>query len=153
MPKKKYIISLTSEEREELEQLTKTGKAAAYKVNHARILLKSDINQEGGGWIDAAISQALDISVSTIERVRQRFVEQGLEEALGRKKQKRRKAPRLDGDQEAHLLAITCSEPPEGHGHWSLRLLAERMVELEYVETVSHETVRQTLKKMNSNPG
>ena len=84
MPKKKYIVALTSDERDQLEKLTKTGKAAAYKVNHARILLKSDINQEGGGWLDATISQSLDISVSTIERVRQRFVEQGLEEALGR---------------------------------------------------------------------
>ncbi len=153
MPKKKYIVSLTSEERKELEKLTTTGKAAAYKVNHARILLKSDINQEGGGWLDAAISQALDMSVSTIERVRQRFVEQGLEAALGRKQQQRRKAPCLDGEQEAHLLAITCSEPPKGRGHWSLRLLAERMVELGYVETVSHETVRQTLKKMNLSLG
>lgn len=151
--KKKYIVSLTAEEREELEQLTTTGKIAAYKMNHARILLKADTNQEDGGWTDEAISQALNISVATIERVRQRFVETGLESALSRAEQQQRKPRRLDGEQEAHLIAITCSEVPEGHARWSLRLLAERMVELEYVESVSHETIRQTLKKTTSSPG
>jgi transposase len=153
MPKKKYIVSLTGEERLELEQLVNTGKAPAYKINHARILLKADTQQRGGGGTDAAISQALDISVATIERVRQRFVEQGLASALERKSQPRRQSRRLDGEQEAHLIALACSEPPEGQGRWSLRLLAERMVALEYVETVSHETVRQTLQKMNSSLG
>ena len=153
MPKKKYIVSLTPEERQELEQLTKTGKAPAYKVNHARILLKADTNQAEGGWTDQTISEALDISSSTIERVRQRFVEESLEAALQRKPQQRYKAHRLDGEQEAHLIALTCSAAPEGYGRWSLRLLAERMVELDYVETVSHETVRQTLKKTNSSLG
>jgi transposase len=147
MPQKKYIVSLSLEEREELERITRKGKAPAYRINHAQILLKADINQAGGGWTDAAISQALDISVTTIERIRQRFVEQSLEQALGRKEQPRRKARRLDGEQEAHLVALACSEPPDGQGRWSLRLLAQRLVELEYVETVSHETVRQTLKK------
>lgn len=151
--KKKYIVSLTAEEQEELEQLTTTGKVAAYKMNHARILLKADTNQEDGGWTDEAISQALNISVATIERVRQRFVETGLESALSRAEQQQRKPRRLDGEQEAHLIAITCSEVPEGHARWSLRLLAERMVELEYVESVSHETIRQTLKKTTSSPG
>ncbi len=149
MPTKKYVVSLSAEEREQLEQLTKRGKAPADKINHARILLKADSNQEGEGWTDKAIAQALDISVSTIERVRQRFVEQSLEQALGRKTQPRRKARLLDGEQEAHLVALACSEPPEGRAKWSLRLLAERMVSLEYVETISHETVRQTLKKTN----
>ena len=153
MGRKKYIVSLTSEEREELEQLTTTGKTAAYKMNHARILLKADTNQKGGGWTDQAISQALDISVATIERVRQRFVETNLESALSRQEQQQRKPRRLDGEQEAHLIALTCSEAPEGHARWSLRLLAERMVELEYVESVSHETIRQTLKKTTSSPG
>lgn len=121
-------------------------------MNHARVLLKADVNQTGGGWIDAKMSEALDISVATIERVRQRFVEEGLEGALGRKVQKRRKSRRLDGEGEAHLVALACSEgPPSGHG--SLRLLAERMVELGYVESVSHETVRQTLKKTNLSLG
>lgn len=153
MPKKKYIVALEPEERQELERLTTKGKAAAYKINHARILLKADVNQAEGGWGDAAISQALDISVSTIERVRRRLVEQGLEAAVNRKPQEQRKAKRLDGEGEAQLIAIACSEAPEGRTHWSLRLLAERMVELQYVETVSHETVRQTLKKTNSSLG
>jgi transposase len=153
MAKKKYIVSLTTEERETLEQLTTTGKAAAYKMNHARILLKADMNQEGGGWTDAAISQALDSSVATIERVRQRFVETSLEAALSRQEQQQRKPRRLDGEQEAHLIALTCGEAPEGQARWSLRLLADRMVELEYVESVCHETVRQTLKKTISSPG
>ena len=147
MAKKKYIVALTAAERQELEQLTTTGKAPAYKSNHARILLKADIKQENGGWTDEAISQALDISVATIERVRQRFVETNLETALSRQVQQQRRPRRLDGEQEAHLIAMTCSPPPEGHARWSLRLLSERLVELEYVESVSYETVRQTLKK------
>ena len=102
MVKKKYIVSLTTEEREGLEKLVKTGKAPAYKINHARILLKADTEQAGGGWTDEAISQALEISVSTIERVRRRFVEQSLEQALGRKPRQKHKAHRLDGEQEAH---------------------------------------------------
>ena len=153
MPAKKYVVSLTAEERKQLEQLTKTGKAPAYKINHARILLKADSNQEGGGWTDKAICQALDVSVSTIERVRQRFVEQSLEQALGRKTQQRRKARLLDGEQEAQLVALACSDPPEGRAKWSLRLLAKQMVSLEYVETISYETVRQTLKKTNLSLG
>lgn len=153
MPKKKYIVTLSADERKQLEQLTKTGKAPAYKINHARILLKADTNQAGGGWTDTTISQALDLSVSTIERVRQRFVEQSLEQALGRKPQQRRKARLLDGEQEAQLIALACSNPPEGQARWSLRLLAERMVSLDYVETISYETVRQTLKKTNLSLG
>jgi transposase len=153
MPAKKYIVSLTSEERHELEQLVNTGRAAAYRINHARILLKANTQQSDGGWTDAAISEALDISVATIERVRQRFVEHGVTAALGRKKQQRHRSRRLDGEQEAHLVALTCSDPPPGHSRWTLRLLAERMVTLEQVDTLSHETVRQTLKKTNSNLG
>lgn len=153
MPKKKYIISLTAEERQELEKLTNTGRAAAYKLNHARILLKADINQQSGGWTDLAISEALDISQATIERVRQRFVEQGVEAALNRQPRRRNKRRRLDGEQEAHLIALACSSPPSGHARWTIRLLADQMVELEYVEEVSRETVRQTLKKTTSNHG
>ena len=153
MPKKKYIVTLTPEERSLLEELTKKGKAAAYKVNHARILLLADSNRLEGGWKDEAISQALNISVATIERVRQRLVEEGLESALSRKSQENRKPRRLDEEQEAHLIALTCSEPPMGQGRWTMRMLAERMVELGYVEAVSDETVRQTLKKTNLNLG
>ncbi len=147
MPKK-YIVDLSEAEREALLKLVTTGKHAAYKINHARILLKADINQPDESWSDAAIAKAIDISIPTIERVRKRFVELGLEAALNRQhgggKQKS-----LDGEGEAHLLAIACSEPPEGRGKWTLRLLANKMVELGYVETISHETVRQTLKKIN----
>ena len=153
MPKKKYIVSLTQEERLALEKLTTTGIAATYKINHARVLLKADINQDGGGWTDTEISNALDISVATIERVRQRFVEVSLEAALNRQPQAKRKPRRLDGEQEAHLIALTCSDAPNGCGRWTLRLLAEQMVELDYVESVSHETIRQTLKKTNSSRG
>ena len=153
MAKKKYIVCLTSVEREVVEKLTTTGKAPAYKVNHARILLKADTNRVDGGWTDESISIALDISVATIERVRQRFVETNLETALSRQVQQNRKVRRLDGEQEAHLIAITCSDPPEGSARWSLRLLADRMAELEYVESVSYETVRQTLKKTTSSRG
>lgn len=153
MAKKKYIVSLTPEERIELEQLTRTGKAPAYKMNHARILLKADTNQADGGWTDAAISAALDISVATIERVRQQFVETNLAAALSRQVQQHCKPRRLDGEQEADLIALTCGDPPEGAARWSLRLLADQMVELDYVESVSHETIRQTLKKPISSPG
>jgi transposase len=153
MPRKKYIVALSPEERDTLESLTKTGKTSAYRLNHARILLKSDINQESGGWRDQDISDALDISVSTIERVRQRFVEDSLAAALSRQPPSRTKPRLLDGEQEAHLIALACAETPEGQGKWTLRLLADRMVELGYVESISHETVRQTLKKTNLNPG
>jgi transposase len=153
MPKKKYIVDLTDEERQALEKLVTTGKAAAYKLNHARVLLKADIHQAKGGWTDRAISDAFDMSVATIERVRQRFVEQGLEAALVRQEQQRRKPSALDGEQEAHLIALACGEKPSGQGRWTLRLLQERMVELGYVERSSHETIRQALKKTNSSLG
>lgn len=149
MPKKKYIVALSPEERQNLERLTTTGKAPAYKLNHARILLKADINQQPGGWRDQDISDALDISVSTIERIRQRFVEQSLEAALSRQTPVRTKPRLLDGEQEAHLIALAWAQTPEGQGRWTLRLLAERMVELAYVGSLSHETVCQTLKKTN----
>lgn len=153
MPKKKYIVTLTEEERASLEELVNKGKNPAYKVNHARILLLADTKIEGGGWKDLDISQALKISVATIERVRQRLVEQGLEGALNRKEQKKRKKRRLDGEKEAHLIALTCSSPPDGQGRWTMKMLAERMVQLGHVETISAETVRQTLKKTNSSLG
>ena len=145
--RKKYIVSLTPKERQMLEQLTKKGKAAAYKVNHARILLKADTNIKDGGWIDKEISLALDISIPTIERVRRLFVEQGIEAALSRQTPQKTKSHKLDGEQEAHLIAIACSQAPEGQTRWTLRMLAQRMVELEIVESISYETVRQTLKK------
>lgn len=150
---KKYIVKLTPEERQLLERLTKKGKAPAYKINHARILLKADTNQLDGGWIDEAISIALDISISTIERVRRLFVEQGIEAALTRATPSNSRARKLDGEQEAHLIAIACSQPPSGQARWTLRLLASHMVSLEIVDDISHETVRQTLKKTSLNLG
>ncbi len=153
MPKKKYIVTLTEEERSLLKDLTKKGKYPVYKLNHARILLLADTNREGGGWRDVDISQTLSISVATIERVRQRLVEEGLAAALGRKTARQPRQRRLDGKQEAYLIALTCSSPPEGQGRWTLRMLAERMVELGHVQTVCHETIRQTLKKTNDRLG
>jgi transposase len=153
MPAKKYMVSLTEKERQELEELTQKGKSSARKINHARILLKADINQKNGGWRDAQISQALDVSPRTIERVRQRFVEEGLENALNPRPKNLSKLKKIDGEAEAHLLAQVCSEAPTGYNRWTLRLLAEQMVVLEYVESISHETIRQVLKKTKSNLG
>ena len=149
MAKKKYIVALEQEERKELESITTKGKSPAYRVNHARILLKADINQEKGGLRDKELSEALDISVSTIERVRQKFVEESLESALSRRTPLKARPRLLDGEKEACLIAIACTEAPEGRGAWTLRLLADKMVELGHVEGISHETVRQTLKKTN----
>jgi transposase len=147
---KKYRVTLTEEERNTLERLISRGKGAARKLLHARILLKAD---EAVGWTDEAISEALEVSLSTIGRVRERFVEEGVEAALERKAPNRVYQRRLDGEQEAHLVALVCSPPPEDRGRWTLKLLADKMVELEYVESVAPETVRQTLKKMNLSPG
>lgn len=152
MPKKKYIVSLNPEERAYLEKLVKTGKNSASKLTHARILLLADTNREDRGWKDADICQALNLNVSTVESIRKRLVEEGLEASLTRKVQKNRKAPVLEGKSEAHLIAIACGEPPQGKGKWTLRLLADKMVELGYVEAISHETVRQALKKINYSP-
>jgi transposase len=145
---KKYIVTLTEDERLSLSSLASSGKAAAKKITHARILLKADAADGGPDWRDADIASALDIDIRTVERVRERFVEQGLEAALVRKPQARpSRLPVLDGDAEARLIALACSRPPEGRARWTLRLLAGRLVELEVVEAVSHETVRRTLKK------
>lgn len=145
--RKKYIVRLTKEEREELEQLVNKGTGAAHKRRHAQILLKADISEAGDGWKDQKISAAFDIAHRTVERVRQRLVERGLEGALNRAKQVNRRKPKLDGEQEARLIALSCSEAPEGYARWSLRLLADKMVELNYVDELSQETVRQVLKK------
>jgi len=145
---KKYIVTLTDDERQSLSSLASSGKAAAKKITHARVLLKADSADGGPNWPDADIASALDIGVRTVERVRERFVEQGLKAALVRKPQTRlSRLPVLDGDAEARLIALACSRPPEGRARWTLRLLAGRLVELEVVEAVSHETVRRTLKK------
>ena len=149
---KKYIVRLTPEERTCLETLTSSGKAPARTQTHARILLKTECSPEGPAWSDVAISEALEVSLPTIQRVRQTLVLEGFEAALHRKLPAPRQR-KLDGHQEAHLIALACSTPPEGHKHWSLRLLAKRFVELDHVESIARETVRQLLKKTSSNPG
>lgn len=150
---KKYIVDLSAEERKELERFTTTGRHAADRITRARILLKADRHQPGGSWKDEEIAAALDVGVTTVEQIRRRFVELGATDVLKRQPGGGRKQRRLNGEQEAHLVALACSEAPEGRTRWTLRLLADQMVKLGSVESVSHETVRQTLKKMNYNPG
>ena len=147
---KEYKVTLTAEERQQLQGLSATGKAAAKKLTHARILLKADAAEGGPAGPDDRIAEAVEVSVATIERVRQRFVEQGLDAALVRKKQVRPSRQRaLDGRAEARLIALACSAPPDGRKSWTMRLLADRLVELEVVPTISDETVRRCLKKAN----
>ena len=153
MPAKRYRVELTSEEREELKALVSRGRSAAYKQTHARILLMSDEAQDDLPMTDEAIAQALKVGHATVERVRRRCVEEGIEAALNRKKQLRRRAKKLDGEAEAHLIAIACSEPPQGRTSWTLKLLADRLVEREIVDSISTETVRKALKKTNSSRG
>ena len=143
---KKYIVRLTEEEREGLTRLVSKGKAAARKLTRARVVLKADA--DGPGWTDSRIAEAFDVGVRMIENVRKRFVEEGFDVTLDRKKQcrpSRRKI--IDGEKEARLVAMSCGEPPAGRARWTLRLLADQLVELNIVESVSHETVRQVLKK------
>jgi transposase len=144
---KRYRVTLTQPERQELQQLISGGKADARKLAHARILLQADDSPGGPRRTDEQIAAALDTSTRTVERVRERFVEQGLEAALLPRPSKRVYARKLDGRQEAKLIALACSKPPAGKARWTLRLLADEMVELEVVDALSHETVRQTLKK------
>lgn len=151
---KKYQVTLTDEERQQLADLIATGKAAAQKLIHARILLKADAAAGGPAWTDGRIAEAVEVSVATIERVRQRFVEQGLEAALSRKQQDRPSRQRvLDGRAEARLIALACSPPPEGRKEWTMQLLADKLVELRVVDAVCDETVRRVLKKTRSSRG
>ena len=147
---KKNSVKLTQEQRQQLEQLIGSGQAAARTIMHAHILLKVDSSSDGPNWSDKQIQQAFGVGESTIWRVRCRFLEQGLDDALHRRPQPERPEKRkLHGELEAHLIAITCGEKPEGEGRWSLRLLANKLVEVGEVEEVSYETVRRTLKKTN----
>jgi transposase len=144
----KYIVELTSEERKVLTELVSKGKAAAKRITRARILLQSDASADGPSWTDKQISDAFGVHTNTVHGVRRRFVEHGLGAALDRKKQDNPSRRHIvDGDVEAHLIALRCGDPPEGTGRWTLRLLAEKLVELEIVPNISHETVRQALKK------
>ena len=151
---KKYRVTLTADERDALARLIAVGKAAAQKLTHARLLLKADQADGGPGWSDERIAEAVQVSVATVERVRQRFVEHGLEAALVRKRQDKPSRERtLDGAGEARLIALACSTAPDGRVAWTLELLADKLVELKVVESICPETVRQTLKKTTSSRG
>jgi transposase len=148
--KQEYQVKLSQSERDHLENLVSTGTEKARKLTRARILLKAD-----EGWADKEIAKALDVGSATVGRIRRRYAREGLDSALNRKKSRRQYERKLDGADEAHLIALACGEPPAGYARWSLRLLSERLVSLEQVEveSVSHETVRQVLKKTNLSLG
>lgn len=150
---RKYRVKLREEERSTLKVLVSSGKAAARKITHARILLLADENSESGKNTDESIIKALQVGPSTVARVRRRLVEEGLESALNRQVQKNRRARKLDGEGEAFLIATACSQAPEGRTAWTLKLLADRLIECEIVNSISTEAVRQTLKKMRSSHG
>jgi transposase len=151
--KKKYIVTLTDVERRMLQAMVSRGKSAARKLMHARILLKADVDTGRPAWSDDEIAEGLEVGRATVERVRRQFVEEGLEATLERHKPRREYRRRLDGDGEAHLIALACSQPPEGRSRWTLRLLADRMVAMEQVDELSYETVREVLKKTNLSLG
>lgn len=145
---KRHIVSLDADERRQLAELTKLEKVAAKKRNHAEILLLADSGPDGPGWKDELVAEACRVTVRTVENVRKRLVTEGLESALNRKPQVRpSRPPVLDGEKEAQVVKLCCEQAPPGRARWTLRLLAERVVELEIVESVSHETVRRCLKK------
>ena len=151
--KKRYRVTLTDQERRDLSKLISTGKGAAKKLRRARLLLLADEAEGGAAKSDPEIVDALGCGRATVERVRRQFVEEGLDLALQPPPRRRDYARLMDGAAEAHLVALACSAPPAGRARWTLRLLSDRMVELEYVESLSHETVRRTLKKTNLSPG
>jgi transposase len=147
---KRYVVELTAQEQDELMQLVSNGKAAVRKIAHARVLLQANESKNGPAWTDSQISDAFGLHTNTIHEIRRRFVEDGWEAALVRKKQDRPSRKGIvDGEVEAHLIALRCGKPPQGKSRWNLRLLADRLVELEIVPSISHETVRQALKKMS----
>ena len=149
---KKYIVELTSAERKQLTELVKKGKTAGYKIRHAQMLLKVDQGRHGPAWSDKRVAEAFGANVTTVEQLRKRLVEEDLQAALGRHN-RQNYMRKLDGEAEAHLIALACSEPPQGRNEWSLRLLADRLVQLSVVDSVSHMTISRTLKKTNLNHG
>ena len=153
MPAKRYRIKLTDEEQAELTGMVSKGKGAARRMTRARILLLANEGRSDGGLKDADIVKALGVSQRTVERVRERCVESGIESALNHKRPQQKRAKILDGEAEAYLVQIACSEVPNGHESWTMQMLADKLIELEIVETVSRETVRTRLKKMNLSPG
>lgn len=144
---KKYLVELTTEERKDLQKIVTTGKAAAKKIKHANIFLKADSGKHGPAWTDERIAEAFGVNVRTIERMRKRLAEHGLEDALQHVRDPNGSRRRLDGDAEAKLTTIACSKPPDGRKRWTVRLLADKLVELEIVDSIGRETVRMTLKK------
>ena len=153
MPAKKHCVTLSEEQRNQAEIVARSYKHSDRERKRARILLLADSHREAGACSDACIEEQVGVCNATVEQVRRRFCQNGLDAALFRKVQTTRKARVLDGQAEAFLVATVCAAPPEGHKRWSLSLLQERLIASDYVDSVSHETVRQTLKKMNSNPG
>jgi|SRR3954451_17751235 len=149
--KDKYIVRLTTAQRQELERVAATGKRAAATSMRARLLLKADV--AGDGWTDDRIAAALDISAGTVARIRKKFVQQGLSAAVQRKRPSGRQYRKLDGAQEAQLAALACSSPPEGQARWTMKLLADKLVELEVVAWIDPATVYRTLKKTPSSRG
>jgi transposase len=149
----KYVVRLTTEERGTLGLHVADRRTAADKRLRARMLLKADVGVSGPGWADEKIAEAFEVGASTVHRLRQRLVEEGLEAALVRRPRSRHRVPKLDGEQEARLVALACSDPPEGRGRWTLQLLADKLVELHVVDSISDETVRLRLKKTKSSRG
>jgi transposase len=150
---KKYVVRLSADERTLLTDLITAGKAAARAQAHARILLKADQGADGPAWIDVDIAAAFEVGERTVERVREAWVLEGLEAALSPRPARAHRPRKLDGEQEAHLIALACSAPPAGKKRWTLRLLANRLVALEIVDSIAPETVRTMLKKTNSSRG
>jgi len=148
-----YKVTLTKSEREQLKAIVKKGKHSSMQYRNACILLNTDEGEWGEKISNEQIAQVLHISTKTVERLKQRFVEEGFESCMERKPYPAKQKIKTDGDFEAHLIAISCSEAPKGYSRWSLRMLADKMVELKYAESVSHETIRQVLKKTNLNRG
>jgi len=153
MPAKRYKVTLTDEERQGLSAMVRKGKGVARRLTRARILLMADENQADAAWKDAEIAKALGVHVRTVERTREKCVEMGLEAALNHTRPQRRRGKVLDGAGEARLVQLACTQAPDGHAHWSLQMLADKLIELEVVERISRETVRTTLKKTNLSPG
>jgi transposase len=149
----KYVVKLSADEREQLETLISSGKRSAQLITRARILLKTDASEAGEGWTDRKIAAALDASINTVASARRQLVEEGFEATLARKYNPNSARPRIfDGAAEAKLIALACSPAPEGFARWSLRLLEEKVVELNIVEKASDNTIGRTLKKTRSNP-
>jgi Homeodomain-like domain len=152
VPVKKYVVRLSAAEREQLDAMIRKGKSSAQRLMKARILLKADVSEGGEGWSDSQIVEALGTSATTVYRTRQQLVEESLEAVLSRKKPSRPSVlPIFDGEKEAKLIALACSEPPQGHTRWSLRLLETKVVELDIVERASDSTIGRVLKKTRSN--